>query len=206
MSTRAIATFYFVFSLAILAAAMPGGEPPNKTKTTTVTSPPKTTTVTSPPKTSTITVTAPASTPTGSTCSTGPIQCCNQVGQVRLLDVLIPVTAKLIFVYYRPLTPSSVSSLGCSALSLTVSMSCLVSTVPRLASSVLAAVLATPTWSVARTTTSYVVEFVLHDVFAELIHTLRAGSSPSAAFRSSSECWCPGAENGFKRVLFTYSL
>ncbi|TFK79368.1 fungal hydrophobin [Polyporus arcularius HHB13444] len=81
MSTRAIATFYFVFSLAILAAAMPGGEPPSKTKTTTVTSPPKTTTVTSPPKTSTITVTAPASTPTGSTCSTGPIQCCNQVGK-----------------------------------------------------------------------------------------------------------------------------
>ncbi|RPD65506.1 fungal hydrophobin [Lentinus tigrinus ALCF2SS1-7] len=72
MFTRAIATFYFVFSLALLAVAMPGGAPPTKT-----------TTVTSPPKTTTVTVTSPGSTPTGSgSCSTGPIQCCQQTGTV----------------------------------------------------------------------------------------------------------------------------
>ncbi|KAI0717366.1 fungal hydrophobin-domain-containing protein [Cerioporus squamosus] len=70
MFTRAVATFYFIFSLALLAVAMPGGAPPTKT-----------TTVTSPAKTTTITVTAPGSSPTGGTCSTGPIQCCNQVGK-----------------------------------------------------------------------------------------------------------------------------
>ncbi|KAH9849346.1 fungal hydrophobin-domain-containing protein [Lenzites betulinus] len=59
MFSRPIAVFYFAFSLAILAAAMPGGAPPPPTKTVTVTATP------------------PAA--TGSTCSTGPIQCCNSV-------------------------------------------------------------------------------------------------------------------------------
>ncbi|KAI0826594.1 fungal hydrophobin-domain-containing protein [Trametes gibbosa] len=51
-----------VASLALLATATPAkrwGSPP--------------------PTTTTVTVTAPAAAPTGSTCSTGPIQCCNSV-------------------------------------------------------------------------------------------------------------------------------
>ncbi|KAI0330322.1 fungal hydrophobin [Cubamyces sp. BRFM 1775] len=51
MFNRAVTFFYFVLSLSILAAAMPGGSPTS----------------------------APASTPTGSSCSTGPVQCCNSV-------------------------------------------------------------------------------------------------------------------------------
>ncbi|PIL27535.1 hypothetical protein GSI_10686 [Ganoderma sinense ZZ0214-1] len=75
MFSRAVTCLYLILSLTILAAATPW-------QTTT---PPVTTTVTvstpSTPKTTTITVTAPASTPSGgSTCSTGPVQCCNSVG------------------------------------------------------------------------------------------------------------------------------
>ncbi|OSD08042.1 fungal hydrophobin [Trametes coccinea BRFM310] len=52
MFARPIALVYFVLSLAILAVAMPGG------------------------------TTAPAPAPTGSTCSTGSLQCCNSVQSV----------------------------------------------------------------------------------------------------------------------------
>ncbi|CDO70112.1 hypothetical protein BN946_scf184806.g39 [Trametes cinnabarina] len=50
MFARPVALVYFVLSLAILAVAMPGGTTP-----------------------------APAPSPTGSTCSTGAIQCCSSV-------------------------------------------------------------------------------------------------------------------------------
>ena len=146
MFTRAIAAFYFILSLAILAAAMPGGAPPTKT-----------TTVTQPAKTTTVTVTAPGSSPTGSdTCSTGPIQCCNQVGQVGLLNVSSQSpTSVLIIVFHRPMTPFSVCFWGCSASSSTVSIFSLASTAPLSPSSALAVVTrALPTWCAAKTTTS----------------------------------------------------
>ena len=55
MFNRAVTFFYFVLSLSILAVAMPGGSPTS----------------------------APASSPTGSSCSTGPVQCCNSAEDVR---------------------------------------------------------------------------------------------------------------------------
>ena len=83
MFTRAITFFYFILTLTILAAAMPGHTVPPTTTTVTVTVP----ATPSPPKTTTIIVTAPASTPSGgSTCSTGPVQCCNSVGTVNPLS------------------------------------------------------------------------------------------------------------------------
>ncbi|KAI0764925.1 fungal hydrophobin-domain-containing protein [Fomes fomentarius] len=73
MFSRAVATFYFVLTLSLLAVAMPGGSPPQK----------PTTTVPAPPKTTTVTVTAPAPTQSGgNTCSTGPVQCCQSMGKV----------------------------------------------------------------------------------------------------------------------------
>ena len=93
MFTRAIATFYFVLSLAILAAAMPGGEPP-KTITVTVTS------------------TAAGSSATGSTCSTGPIQCCQQVTQADN-----PVASLLLGLLGIVLGPDVTVGLTCSPLS-----------------------------------------------------------------------------------------
>ncbi|OSD08037.1 fungal hydrophobin [Trametes coccinea BRFM310] len=61
MFPRAVAAFYFVMSLTILAVAMPGGTPP--------------------PPTTTITATAPAPTGTGGDlCSTGSLQCCESIG------------------------------------------------------------------------------------------------------------------------------
>ena len=84
MFPRAIATLYFIFSLAILAVAMPGGAPPP---------PPVTTT-----KVTTITVTAPAPAPTGgSACSTGPIQCCNSVTKVSFPT---PLHSSATFAHY----------------------------------------------------------------------------------------------------------
>ncbi len=79
MFSRAVATFYFVLTLSLLAVAMPGGSPPQKPTTTVVPTPPKTTTLT-------VTVTAPAPTQSGSnTCSTGPVQCCQNTGKVCFL-------------------------------------------------------------------------------------------------------------------------
>ncbi|KAL7284179.1 hypothetical protein ACG7TL_001461 [Trametes sanguinea] len=64
MFPRAVAVFYFVLSLALLAVAMPGG--------------------TLPPPTTTITATAPAPTGTGGNlCSTGSLQCCQSVGKAN---------------------------------------------------------------------------------------------------------------------------
>ena len=64
MFARAIAYFYFALSLAFLAAAIPGGKP-------------------SPTQTITVTQTASGPEPTSS-CSTGAIQCCQSITQVRL--------------------------------------------------------------------------------------------------------------------------
>ncbi|KAI0635195.1 fungal hydrophobin-domain-containing protein [Trametes polyzona] len=58
MFSRAVATFYFFLSLALLAVALPGGSPAHPTTT--------------------ITATPPAS--TGSLCSTGSLQCCQSIG------------------------------------------------------------------------------------------------------------------------------
>ncbi|KAI1781576.1 fungal hydrophobin [Ganoderma leucocontextum] len=61
MFARALAYFHFVFTLAILAAAMPGGSPPATT-------------------TQTITVTQTATSPEPTwACTTGPIQCCESI-------------------------------------------------------------------------------------------------------------------------------
>ncbi|KAI0646326.1 fungal hydrophobin-domain-containing protein [Trametes meyenii] len=60
MFSRAIAVLYFALSLALLAAAMPGG---------------------SPHPTTTITEIPPAS--TGSLCSTGSLKCCQSVGKAQ---------------------------------------------------------------------------------------------------------------------------
>ena len=71
MFSHAILAFYFALTFALFAAAMPGGTPA--------------------PVTTTVTVTAPASEPTGGdVCSTGPVQCCQSVGQVRTRLVLSP--------------------------------------------------------------------------------------------------------------------
>ncbi|KAI0682241.1 fungal hydrophobin [Earliella scabrosa] len=84
MFTRALATVYFIFSLAILAVAMPGGTPPQQTVT-------QHTTIT-------VTATPPASTGGGSLCSTGDLQCCKSIGSAAdpligtilgLLDIVV---------------------------------------------------------------------------------------------------------------------
>ena len=63
MFSRTVVVFYLALAMSLLAVATPGGAPP--------------------PVTQTVTVTAPASAPTGGdVCSTGPVQCCNSVGQV----------------------------------------------------------------------------------------------------------------------------
>ena len=72
MYSKAIFTFCFAMTLSLLAAAMPadlvarGGCLPGPTQT--------------------VTVTAPASAPTGgsSSCTSGPIQCCNTTTKVGL--------------------------------------------------------------------------------------------------------------------------
>ncbi|KAM5537116.1 hypothetical protein V8D89_009262 [Ganoderma adspersum] len=61
MIARAIAYFYFLFALTVLAAAMPGGQPPSTTT-----------------RTITVTQTATSPEPTSS-CTTGPIQCCGSI-------------------------------------------------------------------------------------------------------------------------------
>ena len=65
MFSRAIAYFYFLFALTVLAAAMPGGQPPSTTT-----------------RTITVTQTASGPEPTSS-CTTGPIQCCQSIQSVR---------------------------------------------------------------------------------------------------------------------------
>ncbi len=68
MFANALACFSFLFTLSILAAAMPGGQPPSATT-----------------KTITVTQTAAGPEPTSS-CTTGPIQCCDSVTSVRALS------------------------------------------------------------------------------------------------------------------------
>ena len=56
--------FYMLFSLSLLAAAMPNNPPP---------------------VTVTVTATAPTTTVTSSQCNTGSIQCCQQVESVSVV-------------------------------------------------------------------------------------------------------------------------
>ncbi|PIL27540.1 hypothetical protein GSI_10691 [Ganoderma sinense ZZ0214-1] len=80
MFSRAIAYCYFLFALTVLAAAMPGGQPPSTTT-----------------RTITVTQTATSPEPTSS-CTTGPIQCCESIQSptdhdasviLGLLDIVI---------------------------------------------------------------------------------------------------------------------
>lgn len=67
MFARTLGYFYFLFALTVLAAAMPGGQPPSTTT-----------------RTITVTQTAAGPEPTSS-CTTGPIQCCQSIQSVRSL-------------------------------------------------------------------------------------------------------------------------
>ncbi|KAH9896892.1 fungal hydrophobin-domain-containing protein [Cubamyces lactineus] len=97
MFNRAVTFFYFVLSLSILAVAMPGGSPTS----------------------------APSSSPTGSSCSTGPIQCCNSVESadsvagsllLGLLGIVLGDITGLIGLECSPLTVIGVGSgNACSA-------------------------------------------------------------------------------------------
>ncbi|KAI0777709.1 fungal hydrophobin-domain-containing protein [Trametes elegans] len=102
-------TVLAVGSLAVLAAATPNGKRWD-----------------SPPSTTTVTVTAPASTPSSaSSCSTGPIQCCNQVQSASdpatsillgLLGIVLDGVDALVGLNCSPITVIGVGSGGnCNA-------------------------------------------------------------------------------------------
>ena len=86
MFTHALTYTYFIFALAILAAAMPGGSPPTTTATQTIT----------------VTQTATSPEPTWA-CTTGPIQCCESIQKVFSL----PRTHTNIFTDGKTLPSSS---------------------------------------------------------------------------------------------------
>jgi hypothetical protein len=96
-------TSVVALSCAILASAMPGGHP----------------------VTTTVTVTAPGPTTTvGSSCNTGPIQCCNSVQQASdsgvgailgLLGIVLQDLNVLVGLNCSPITVIGGGSAGCTA-------------------------------------------------------------------------------------------
>ncbi|KAF5392213.1 hypothetical protein D9757_001433 [Collybiopsis confluens] len=115
MFSRIFAVVFFILgAFTILAAAIPGGKPPPTSSST------------PPPVTTTVTVTAPGTTTTvpASSCSTGPIQCCNSTatvgsiagaGILALLGIVVQDVNVLLGINCSPITVIGVGGGTCSA-------------------------------------------------------------------------------------------